>query len=153
MKKPVFTGAAVAIITPFKSTGEVDYEEFGKIIDHQIAHGTDAIVVCGTTGEASALHDKEHREALAWCCEYVNHRVPVVAGTGSNDTAYAIELTKFAAECGADAGLSVTPYYNKTTQRGHSRTLHRNRRLLRSACRSVQRTEPYRRLLYRRYPV
>ena len=118
MKKPVFTGAAVAIITPFKSTGEVDYEEFGKIIDHQIAHGTDAIVVCGTTGEASALHDKEHREALAWCCEYVNHRVPVVAGTGSNDTAYAIELTKFAAECGADAGLSVTPYYNKTTQRG-----------------------------------
>ena len=118
MKKPVFTGAAVAIITPFKSTGEVDYEEFGKIIDHQIAHGTDAIVVCGTTGEASALHDKEHREALAWCCEYVNHRVPVVAGTGSNDTAYAIELTKFATECGADAGLSVTPYYNKTTQRG-----------------------------------
>ena len=118
MKKPVFTGAAVAIITPFKSTGEVDYEEFGKIIDHQIAHGPDAIVVCGTTGEASALHDKEHREALAWCCEYVNHRVPVVAGTGSNDTAYAIELTKFAAECGADAGLSVTPYYNKTTQRG-----------------------------------
>ena len=118
MKKPVFTGAAVAIITPFKSTGEVDYEEFGKIIDHQIAHGTDAIVVCGTTGEASALHDKEHREALAWCCEYVNHRVPVIAGTGSNDTAYAIELTKFAAECGADAGLSVTPYYNKTTQRG-----------------------------------
>lgn len=118
MKKPVFTGAAVAIITPFKSTGEVDYEEFGKIIDHQIAHGTDAIVVCGTTGEASTLHDKEHREAIAWCCEYVNHRVPVVAGTGSNDTAYAIELTKFAAECGADAGLSVTPYYNKTTQRG-----------------------------------
>ena len=118
MKKPAFTGAAVAIITPFKSTGEVDYEEFGKIIDHQIAHGTDAIVVCGTTGEASALHDKEHREAIAWCCEYVNHRVPVVAGTGSNDTAYAIELTKFAAECGADAGLSVTPYYNKTTQRG-----------------------------------
>ena len=118
MKKPVFTGAAVAIITPFKSTGEVDYEEFGKIIDHQIAHGTDAIVVCGTTGEASALHDKEHREAIAWCCEYVNHRVPVIAGTGSNDTAYAIELTKFAAECGADAGLSVTPYYNKTTQRG-----------------------------------
>ena len=108
MKKPVFTGAAVAIITPFKSTGEVDYEEFGKIIDHQIAHGTDAIVVCGTTGEASALHDKEHREALAWCCEYVNHRVPVVAGTGSNDTAYAIELTKFAAERGADAGTGVS---------------------------------------------
>ena len=118
MKKPVFTGAAVAIITPFKSTGEVNYEEFGRIIDHQIAHHTDAIIVCGTTGEASALHDKEHREVLAWCCEYVNHRVPVIAGTGSNHTDYAIALTKFAAECGADAGLSVTPYYNKTTQRG-----------------------------------
>ena len=153
MKKPVFTGAAVAIITPFKSTGEVDYEEFGKIIDHQIAHGTDAIVVCGTTGEASALHDKEHREALAWCCEYVNHRVPVVAGTGSNDTAYAIELTKFAAECGADAGLSVTPYYNKTTQRG----LIAHYTAIADCCdlpdHSVQRTEPYRRILYRRYPV
>ena len=118
MKKPVFTGAGVAIITPFKSTGEVNYEEFGRIIDYQIAHHTDAIIVCGTTGEASALHDKEHREVLSWCCKYVNHRVPVIAGTGSNDTAYAIELTKFAAECGADAGLSVTPYYNKTTQRG-----------------------------------
>ena len=67
MKKPVFTGAGVAIITPFKSTGEVNYEEFGRIIDHQIAHHTDAIIVCGTTGEASALHDKEHREVLAWC--------------------------------------------------------------------------------------
>ena len=118
MKKPVFTGAGVAIITPFKSTGEVNYEEFGRIIDHQIAHHTDAIIVCGTTGEASALHDKEHREVLSWCCEYVNHRVPVIAGTGSNHTDYAIALTKFAAECGADAGLSVTPYYNKTTQRG-----------------------------------
>ena len=118
MKNPVFTGAGVAIITPFKSTGEVNYEEFGRIIDHQIAHGTDAIIVCGTTGESSTLHDKEHREVVAWCCEYVNHRVPVVAGVGSNDTAYAIELTKFAKECGADGGLSVTPYYNKTTQRG-----------------------------------
>ena len=110
MKNPVFTGAGVAIITPFKSTGEVNYEEFGRIIDHQIAHGTDAIIVCGTTGESSTLHDKEHREVVAWCCEYVNHRVPVVAGVGSNDTAYAIELTKFAKECGADGGLSVTPY-------------------------------------------
>ena len=118
MKNPVFTGAGVAIITPFKSTGEVNYEEFGRIIDHQIAHGTDAIIVCGTTGESSTLHDKEHREVVAWCCEYVNHRVPVVAGVGSNDTAYAIELTRFAKECGADGGLSVTPYYNKTTQRG-----------------------------------
>ena len=78
MKKPVFTGAGVAIITPFKSTGEVNYEEFGRIIDYQIAHHTDAIIVCGTTGEASALHDKEHREVLSWCCKYVNHRVPVL---------------------------------------------------------------------------
>lgn len=118
MKNPVFTGAGVAIITPFKTTGEVNYEEFGKMIDHQISHGTDAIIVCGTTGESSALHDKEHREVVAWCCEYVNHRVPVIAGVGSNHTDYAIELTKFASECGADGGLSVTPYYNKTSQRG-----------------------------------
>ena len=118
MKNPVFTGAGVAIVTPFTATGEVNYEEFGRIVDHQIAHGTDAIIVCGTTGEASAMHDKEHREAVAWCCEYVNHRVPVIAGVGSNDTAYAVELTRFAQECGADGGLSVTPYYNKTTQRG-----------------------------------
>lgn len=118
MKNPVFTGAGVAIVTPFKSTGEVNFEEFGHIIDHQIAHGTDAIIVCGTTGESSALHDREHREVVAWCCEYVNHRIPVIAGVGSNDTAYAIELTKFAKECGADGGLSVTPYYNKTSQRG-----------------------------------
>ena len=118
MKNSIFTGACVAIITPFKSTGEVNYEEFGRIIDYQIAHGTDAIIICGTTGESSTLHDKEHREAVAWCCEYVNHRIPVVAGVGSNDTDYAIQLTKFAKECGADGGLSVTPYYNKTTQRG-----------------------------------
>lgn len=118
MKNPIFTGAGVAIITPFKANGDVNYEEFGRIVDHQIAHGTDAIIVCGTTGESSALHDEEHRQVVAWCCEYVNHRVPVIAGVGSNDTNYAISLTKFAKECGADGGLSVTPYYNKTTQRG-----------------------------------
>lgn len=118
MKNPIFTGAGVAIITPFKANGDVNYEEFGRIIDHQIAHGTDAIIVCGTTGESSALHDEEHRQVVAWCCEYVNHRVPVIAGVGSNDTNYAISLTKFAKEYGADGGLSVTPYYNKTTQRG-----------------------------------
>ena len=118
MKKPVFTGAGVAIITPFKANGAVNYDEFGRIIDYQIAHGTDAIIVCGTTGESFALHDKEHREVLAWCCEYVNHRVPVIAGVGSNHTDYAVELTRFAKECGAEGGLSVTPYYNKTTQRG-----------------------------------
>jgi len=118
MKKPVFTGAGVAIITPMNSDGSVNYKEFERIVDHQIDHGTDAIIICGTTGESSALPDKEHREVVSWCCEYVNHRVPVIAGVGSNHTGYAIELTKFAKECGADAGLSVTPYYNKTTQRG-----------------------------------
>ncbi|MDO5142214.1 MAG: 4-hydroxy-tetrahydrodipicolinate synthase [Eubacteriales bacterium] len=117
-KDPIFTGAGVAIITPFHADGSVDYAAFGRIIDHQIAHGTDAIIVCGTTGEASTLHDTEHRAVVAWCCEYVDHRVPVIAGVGSNDTAYAIELTRFAKECGADGGLSVTPYYNKTSQRG-----------------------------------
>ena len=118
MKKPVFTGAAVAIITPFKSTGEVDYEEFGKIIDHQIAHGTDAIVIVGTTGEASAMTIEEHAEVIRFGCDYVAGRVPVIAGAGSNDTQTAIQLTREAAACGADAVLSVTPYYNKTTQRG-----------------------------------
>lgn len=118
MKQPVFTGAGVAIITPFTSTGEVNYTEFEKMIDHQIENKTDAIIICGTTGESSALNDKEHREVVSWCCEYVNHRVPVIAGVGSNHTDYAIELTKFAKSCGADGGLSVTPYYNKTSQRG-----------------------------------
>ena len=92
MKKPVFTGAAVAIITPFKSTGEVDYEEFGKIIDHQIAHGTDAIVVCGTTGESATMSIREHHDAVAFCVAQVNHRVKVIAGAGSNDTAAALYL-------------------------------------------------------------
>lgn len=118
MKKPVFTGACVAIVTPFKATGEIDYDEFRKIIDYQIEHGTDAITIMGTTGESSAIPDREHREAIAFGCEYVNGRVPVVAGAGSNDTAYAVDMTKHAASCGADGVLSVTPYYNKTTQRG-----------------------------------
>lgn len=118
MKKPVFTGACVAIVTPFKSTGEIDYDEFRKIIDYQIEHGTDAVTIMGTTGESSAIPDKEHREAIAFGCEYINGRVPVIAGAGSNDTAYAVDMTKHAASCGADAVLSVTPYYNKTSQRG-----------------------------------
>ncbi len=118
MKKPIFTGASVAIVTPFTSTGEIHYEEFKKMIDYQIEQGTDCITIVGTTGEGSALTDEEHRAAIAFGCEYINHRVPVVAGTGSNHTDYAIDLTKFALSCGADAGLSVTPYYNKTTQRG-----------------------------------
>ena len=118
MKKPVFTGACVAIVTPFRATGEINYDEFKEIIDYQIAHGTDAVTIMGTTGESSAIPDKEHREAIAFGCEYVNGRVPVIAGAGSNDTAYAADMTRHAASCGADAVLSVTPYYNKTTQRG-----------------------------------
>ena len=117
MKKPVFTGAGVAIVTPFTETG-VNYDEFKKIIDHQIENGTDAIIVMGTTGESPACPEDEHEEAVAFCCEYVNGRVPVVAGAGSNDTRTAVKLTKSAKASGADGVLSVTPYYNKTTQIG-----------------------------------
>jgi 4-hydroxy-tetrahydrodipicolinate synthase len=117
MKKTVFTGAATAIITPFKND-KIDFESFAKLIDWQIDEGIDAIVVAGTTGEASTLTDDEHKEAIRFCVERVAGRVPVVAGTGSNDTAYAIELTRYACEVGADAMLLVTPYYNKATQKG-----------------------------------
>ena len=117
MRNKVFTGAATAIVTPLNSSG-VDYEQFGRLIDWQIESGIDAIVAVGTTGEGSTLDDREHREALRFCVERVAGRVPVIAGTGSNDTAYAISLTKFACDIGADAMLLVTPYYNKATQRG-----------------------------------
>ena len=117
MKNTLFTGAGTAIITPLTETG-VDYEAFGRLIDWQLAEGIDAIVVCGTTGEASTLTDEEHKEAIRFAVERVGGRVPVIAGTGSNDTAYAIELTKYACEVGADAVLLVTPYYNKATQKG-----------------------------------
>ncbi len=117
MKKTVFTGAATAIITPFKN-GKIDYEAFEKLINWQVNEGIDAIVVCGTTGEASTLTDDEHRDAIKFAVDTVGGRVPVIAGTGSNDTAYAIELTKDACEAGADAVLVVTPYYNKATQKG-----------------------------------
>lgn len=118
MKKPIFTGAGVAIITPFHTTGEVNYDTFKKIIDHQIANGTDAIIIVGTTGEGSTMTLKEHAQVVDFGCSYVNGRVPVIAGAGSNDTAAAIELTREACASGADGVLSVTPYYNKTTQRG-----------------------------------
>lgn len=117
MKKTVFKGAATAIITPFKN-GEVDYEAFGRLIDWQISEGISAIVAAGTTGEGSTLTDGEHREVIRFAVERAAGRVPVIAGTGSNDTAYAKELTKYACEAGADAVLLVTPYYNKATQRG-----------------------------------
>lgn len=117
MKKPVFTGANVAIITPMTESG-VNLEELGRIIEDQIQNGTDSITICGTTGESSTLSDKEHRQAISYCIEKVAGRVPVVAGTGSNDTAYALELCKFASKEGADGLLTVTPYYNKTSQQG-----------------------------------
>ena len=114
----IFTGSAVAIITPFKSGGEVDYESFSKVIDFQIATKTDAIVVCGTTGEASTLTHEEHLDVIAYCVKQVAGRVPVIAGTGSNCTETAKYLTKEADALGADAMLVVTPYYNKATQNG-----------------------------------
>ena len=117
MKKTVFTGVATAIVTPLTEKG-IDFDAFGKLIDAQIAAGVNAIVVCGTTGECSTLNDEEHCAAIEFCVKRVNKRIPVIAGTGSNDTAYAIWLTNQAEKAGADAALIVTPYYNKTTQRG-----------------------------------
>ena len=114
---PIFRGAATALITPLDERG-IDFDRLGRLIDWQIDEGIDALVICGTTGEASTLTDKEHRDAIAYAVERTNGRVPVIAGTGSNDTAYAIELTRFACETGADACLVVTPYYNKATQNG-----------------------------------
>jgi len=117
MKKLVFEGAATAIVTPFKN-GVVDYDSFGNLIDYQINNKIDALVVCGTTGEASTLTDEEHRECIRFAVEKVAGRVPVIAGTGSNDTDYAIDLSKYSCEVGADALLVVTPYYNKATAKG-----------------------------------
>lgn len=118
MKKPVFTGAAVAIITPMHADGSVNYEELGRLIEDQIAHHTDAIVICGTTGESPALDHEEHTECIRYAVKKVAGRVPVVAGTGSNDTRYAIQLSLQAQKDGVDALLLVTPYYNKTSQAG-----------------------------------
>ena len=117
MKNTVFTGAATAIVTPLNEKG-IDFEKFGELIEWQIDQGIDAIVAVGTTGEGATLNDEEHKQAIKFCVEKVNGRVPVIAGTGSNDIAYAIELTKYACAVGADAMLLVTPYYNKATQKG-----------------------------------
>ena len=117
MKKEIFEGIATALITPITEKG-IDYDAFGKLIDWQIEEGINALVVCGTTGEASTLTDDEHRDAIAFAVKRAAGRVPIIAGTGSNDTAYAIELTKHACEVGADGVLVVTPYYNKATQKG-----------------------------------
>lgn len=116
-KKSIFTGAATAIITPFKN-GKIDYVSFEKVIEDQIKGGIDGIVVAGTTGEAATLTHEEHCECIDFVVKQVNGRVPVIAGTGSNDTAYGIELSQYACDAGADALLLVTPYYNKATPKG-----------------------------------
>ena len=116
-KNPIFRGAATALVTPLNENG-IDYVQLKKLIDWQIDQGIDALVIAGTTGEGSTLTDEEHRELLREAIKMIDGRVPAVAGTGSNDTAYAIDLTKYACELGYDAMLIVTPYYNKATQKG-----------------------------------
>lgn len=118
MKNTIFTGAAIAIITPMNNDGSINYDELGRIIDDQIEKGTDAIVICGTTGESATMTDDEHRDCIKFTVKHVAGRVPVIAGAGSNDTRYAVELSKEAEAAGADALLHVTPYYNKATQKG-----------------------------------
>lgn len=118
MKKTIFKGIATALITPFAENGEIDFSAFGRLIDWQIEEGIGALVICGTTGESSTLSDEEHKDAITFAVRKADGRVPIIAGTGSNDTAYARELTEFAGEAGADAALVVTPYYNKATQKG-----------------------------------
>ena len=113
----VFKGAATALVTPLNENG-IDYENFERLLNWQVDEGINALVICGTSGEGSTLSDEEHRAALKFAYDVVGERVPMIAGTGSNDTAYAIELTKFACEVGYDAMLVVTPYYNKATQNG-----------------------------------
>lgn len=115
--EPIFRGAATALITPLTEAG-VDYPALGRVIDWQIEQGVNALVIAGTTGEGSTLSDEEHRAVLRYSAERIAGRVPMIAGTGSNDTAYAISLTRFACDAGADAMLLVTPYYNKATQNG-----------------------------------
>ena len=115
---PIFKGAGVAIVTPFTQDDKVNFEELGKMIDFQIAGGTDAIIICGTTGESSTLTHEEHDECIKFAVEHTAGRVPVIAGTGSNSTAEALRLSTHAQNNGADALLLVTPYYNKATQKG-----------------------------------
>lgn len=114
----IFTGAGVALITPMNADGSVNYEKMREIIEFQIKNQTDAIIICGTTGEASTLSHEEHIECIRFCCEVADKRIPVVAGTGSNCTATAVYLSQEAEKAGADGLLLVTPYYNKCTQNG-----------------------------------
>lgn len=114
----MFKGAGVALITPMHEDGSVNYEKLRELLEEQIAGHSDAIVICGTTGEAATLSEEEHMQVIRFTCECVNHRIPVIAGTGSNATATAVKLSREAEECGADGVLLVTPYYNKATQEG-----------------------------------
>ena len=118
MKEVIFTGAGVALVTPFKSDWSVNFDELERLIEYQIQNGTDAIITCGTTGEAKTLSSLEHTAVIDFTVKKVNGRVPVIAGTGSNDTRYAVDLSNEAKSLGVDALLLVTPYYNKTSQRG-----------------------------------
>ncbi|MEE0946595.1 MAG: 4-hydroxy-tetrahydrodipicolinate synthase [Acutalibacteraceae bacterium] len=118
MKKRIFTGAATALVTPMNSDYSVNYKKLEELVEHQISSGIDALVICGTTGEKSTLDYKEHIKVIETAVNKTNGRVPIIAGTGSNDTTYTVELCKDAISCGADAMLMVTPYYNKTSQKG-----------------------------------
>ena len=118
MKKLPFTGSGVAIVTPFDKNNEVNYKEFEKLIKMHIKNKTDAIIVCGTTGEASTMPSDEHLEVIDFAVKTVNHRIPVIAGCGSNDTFHAVRMSQQAQKLGADALLSVTPYYNKANKNG-----------------------------------
>ena len=118
MRTPVFTGSCCALATPFDQNGNINYDAFGRLIDAQIAAGVDAVCVCGTTGESATMSIREHIAAVEFCVKRVDHRVKVIAGAGSNDTAAAVYLTQHAQDAGADAALLVTPYYNKTSQTG-----------------------------------
>ncbi len=118
MKKTIFTGAGVAIVTPMNPDESINFDRLGQIIDNQIENGTDAIVICGTTGESATMTDQEHVDCIEYAVKRVNGRVPVIAGAGSNHTSYAVWMSKEAKRVGADALLHVTPYYNKTSQTG-----------------------------------
>ena len=118
MKKRIFTGAATALITPMNNDGSVNFERLSSLVDEQIAGGIDALVICGTTGEQSTLNYEEHVKVIETAAKANAGRVPLIAGTGSNDTVYSVGLCKDAEDAGADAFLMVTPYYNKTSQHG-----------------------------------
>lgn len=118
MKKTIFTGAGVAIATPMTESGEINFDELGRLIEFNIENGTDAIIICGTTGESATMTDEEHVACIKYAVEKTAGRIPVIAGTGSNHTSYAVNLSKEAEKLGADALLCVTPYYNKASQKG-----------------------------------